>query len=110
MLVITAVYQRCPAVTLLMSATQATVTGRQVAVRYQWYVGSLSIDMSTDTWPIYRSRYVGRGVHKLHMIRQLEHHLTTAYKLQIPNCGEIRTESRLFRVPSHFHLGLPSCS
>ena len=31
-----------------MSATQATVTSTQVAVRYRRNVGSLSIDMSTD--------------------------------------------------------------
>ena len=43
-----------------MSATQATVTSTQVAVRYRRSVGSLSIDMSTDTRPIYRSRCVGQ--------------------------------------------------
>ena len=43
-----------------MSATQATVTSTQVAVRYRRNVGSLSIDMSTDTRPIYRSRCVGQ--------------------------------------------------
>ena len=32
----------------------------QVAVRYRQNVGSLSIDMSTDTRPIYRSRCVGQ--------------------------------------------------
>ena len=36
-----------------MSATQATVTSTQVAVRYRRNVGSLSIYMSTDTRPIY---------------------------------------------------------
>ena len=75
-----------------MSATQATVTSTEVAVRYRRNVGSLSIDMLTDTRPMCRSRcvgqhsdrhigrdigrYVGRdvdrpigpGVRKLHMI------------------------------------------
>ena len=45
-----------------MSATQATVTSTQVAVRYRRYVGSLSIDMLTDTRPIYRSRCVGQHI------------------------------------------------
>ena len=43
-----------------MSATQATVTSTQLAVRYRRNVGSLSIDMSTDTRPIYRSRCVSQ--------------------------------------------------
>ena len=43
-----------------MFATQATVTSTQVAVRYRRNVGSLSIDMLTDTWPIYRLRCVGQ--------------------------------------------------
>ena len=41
-----------------MSATQATVTSAQVAVRYRRNVGSLSI----DTRPIYRTRCVGRDI------------------------------------------------
>ena len=43
-----------------MFATQATATSMQVAVRYRRNVGSLSIDMSTETWPICRSRCVGQ--------------------------------------------------
>ena len=43
-----------------MSATQATVTSTQVAVKYRRNVGSLSTDMSTDTRPIYRSRSIGQ--------------------------------------------------
>ena len=43
-----------------MSATQATVTSAQVGVRYRRNVGSLSIDRSIDTRPIYRSRCVGQ--------------------------------------------------
>ena len=51
-----------------MSATQATVTSTQVAVRYWRNVGSLSIDMWTDTRPMCRStcrpthldRHIGR--------------------------------------------------
>jgi len=43
-----------------MSATQATVTSTQVAVRYRRNVGSLSIDMWTDTRPMCRSRRVGQ--------------------------------------------------
>ena len=45
-----------------MSATQATVTSTQVAVRYVRNVGSLSIDMSTDTRPIYQSRCVSQHI------------------------------------------------
>ena len=41
-----------------MSVTQATVTSTQVAVRYRRNVGSLSIDMWTDTQPMCRSRCV----------------------------------------------------
>ena len=62
MLFITAVYESCPAVTLLMSATQATVTSTQVAVRYRRNVSSLSIDMSTNTRLIYRLRSVGQHI------------------------------------------------
>ena len=47
-----------------MSATQATVTSKQVAVRYRRDVGSLSIDMSTDTRPINRSRCVGQHINR----------------------------------------------
>ena len=43
-----------------MSVTQATVTSTQVAVRYRRNVGSLSIDMWTDTQPMCRSRCVGQ--------------------------------------------------
>ena len=79
-----------------MSATQATVTSTQVAVKYRQNVSSLSIDMSADCRTttlgrhstdisvehrsiyqlIHRSRvgryvnrYIGRGVHKIHMIK-----------------------------------------
>ena len=62
MLFITAVYELCPAVMLLTSATQATVTSMQVAVRYRRNVSSLSIDMSTDTRLIYRSRSFGQHI------------------------------------------------
>ena len=41
-----------------MSVTQATVTSTQEAVKYRRNVRSLSIDMSTDTRPIYRSRSI----------------------------------------------------
>ena len=75
-----------------MSATQATVTSTQVAVRYRRNVGSLSIDMSADcrTTTLGRhidrrvnrdigryldryvgrhvDRHIGRGVLKIHMI------------------------------------------
>jgi len=40
-----------------MSGTQATVPSTQVAVRYRGNVGSLSIDMSTDT-----GRHIDRDV------------------------------------------------
>ena len=53
-----------------MSATQATVTSTPVAVRCRRNVGSLSIDMSTDTRPIYRSRCVGQ-----HSVRHLDRHI-----------------------------------
>ena len=43
-----------------MSATQVTVTSTQVAVRYRWNVGGLSIDMSADCWTTTLSRNIGR--------------------------------------------------
>ena len=43
-----------------MSATQATVTSTQVAVRYRQNVGSLSIDMSADCQTTTLSRHIGR--------------------------------------------------
>jgi len=75
MLFITAVYESCPAVMLLMSATQATVTSMQVAVRYQRNVSSLSIDMSTDTRLIYRSRSVGQHINQ-HIARDISRHIS----------------------------------
>ena len=43
-----------------MSATQATVTSTQVAVRYRRNVGSLSIDMSADCRTTTLGRHIGR--------------------------------------------------
>ena len=43
-----------------MSATQATVTNTQVAVRYRRNVGSLSIDMSADCRTTTLGRHIGR--------------------------------------------------
>ena len=45
-----------------MSVTQATVTSMQVAVKYRRNVSSLLIDMSTNTWPMYRSRCVSQHI------------------------------------------------
>ena len=71
-----------------MSATQATVTSTQVAVKYRRNAGSLSIDTSAESRPTYRptyrssleryvDRHIGRdvgrhrdrGVRKLHMMK-----------------------------------------
>ena len=64
-----------------MSATQATVTNTQVAVKYWRNVSSLSIDLLAENWATtlsrqldqqlsqYVERDIGRGVHKIHMIQ-----------------------------------------
>ena len=61
-----------------MSATQATVTSTQVAVRYRRNVGRLSIDMSTDTRPIYRSRRIGQHSDR-HIGRYVDRHIGGAF-------------------------------
>ena len=43
------------------------------------------------------------------LAREREHHLTTACTKQIPKYSQIRTESKLFRMPSSRHLTLSSC-
>ena len=45
-----------------MSATQATVTSMQVAVRYRRNVGSLSIDMSADCRTTTLGRHIDRNI------------------------------------------------
>ena len=47
-----------------MSATQATVTSTQVAVRYRRNVGSLSIDMSADCRTTTLGRYIDRHINR----------------------------------------------
>ena len=56
-----------------MSATQATVTNTQVAVKYRWNVSSLSIDMSADN----RTTTLGRHINQ-HFGRVLVDILTDA--------------------------------
>ena len=47
-----------------MSATQATVTSTQVAVRYRRNVGSLSIDMSADCRTTTLGRHIDRHINR----------------------------------------------
>ena len=63
-------------------------TSTQVAVRYRRSFGSLSINMSTDTWPIYRLRCVGQGMGRVSVEISADMSTHTSRSTHQPRVGQ----------------------
>ena len=64
------------------------VTSTQVAARYRRSLGSLLINMSTDTWPIYRLRCVGQRIGRVSVEISADMSTHTSRSTHQPRVGQ----------------------